>query len=155
MLQPGTQAPDFTTTLDDGTPFRLSEAIKERAVVLYFYPKDDSKGCTIQACSFRDRFEDITAKGAMLVGISTDDEASHANFRQKHDLPFPLIADKDQSIQKAYEARSLFGIARARVTYVIGRDGLIHGTIRHDIAIGRHVTDVLEVLEKIGQTTSA
>ncbi|MEX2080584.1 MAG: peroxiredoxin [Dehalococcoidia bacterium] len=153
MLKQGTTAPDFEATLDDGTPFKLSQALADRAVVLYFYPRDFTPGCTRQACAFRDNFEAITEAGATIIGVSTDSLGSHASFKDRFDLPFPLIADGNREVIDAYDARGLFGISTARVTYVIARDGLIQRTIRHDLRVDQHVPEVLEALAEIAPPT--
>lgn len=151
MLRPGTRAPDFEGVLDDGSHFRLSDALARQIVVLYFYPKDFTGGCTREACSFRDNFEAITDRGAMIVGVSADDEDSHSRFREKHSLPFPLLADTGKSIVDAYDARGLFGLGIGRITYVIDRTGTIRAAFRHDVLIGKHVPRVLETLDEIAK----
>ncbi|MCC7365324.1 MAG: peroxiredoxin [Dehalococcoidia bacterium] len=108
MLQVGAKAPEFEGVLDDGTAFRLSEALGRGPVVLYFYPKDFTGGCTKEACSFRDNFGAIGAAGATLVGVSADNEDSHTRFREKHGLPFPLLADTEKRIVDAFDARGSF-----------------------------------------------
>lgn len=154
MLTPGKPAPPFEGVLDDGSPFSLEDVLGQ-TLVLYFYPKDFSGGCTRQACSFRDRFEEITARGAVLIGVSGDDEASHSAFREKHGLPFPLLADPDGRIVDLYDARGPFGIGKARVTYVIDRKGVIRAAIRHDLLVGKHVPKVLEALDAIEASAAA
>lgn len=149
MLKPGTLAPAFDGILDDGTTFRLSDAFAKGPVVLYFYPKDFTMGCTREACSFRDNFEAISAAGATLLGVSADDEASHARFRERHDLPFRLLADPARKVIDAYDARGMFGLGVARVTYVIGRDGVIADAFRHELLVSRHVPLVLEALARL------
>lgn len=150
MLKVGTKAPPIEGVLDDGSRFSLDDALGKQNLVLYFYPKDFTGGCTRQACSFRDNFEEITARGALLIGVSGDDEASHAAFREAHNLPFPLLADPDEQVIDAYDARGPFGIGKARVTYVIDREGVIRAAIRHDLVVGKHVPEVIEALEAIG-----
>lgn len=150
MLETGTEAPDFTATLDDGSTFRLSNYRGKKNVVLYFYPKDFSGGCTREACSFRDNYDVISRYDAIIVGVSSDDEASHRGFREKHGLPFPLIADTDGTLAETYAGRSMFGLLRTRATYVIDKQGIIRDVLKHDILIGRHVPEVVEALERIG-----
>ena len=155
MLKPGTKAPEIEGTLDDGSAFKLSDALACGPVVLYFYPKDFTTGCTKEACSFRDNYGAITAAGAALIGVSADDEASHARFREKHELPFRLLSDPDKKVIDAYDARGMFGLGIARVTYVIGTDGVISDAFRHDLAVGKHVPKVLEALARLGSNTPA
>jgi len=147
MLAVGSTAPDFSATLDDGTPFKLSEFRGKQNVVLYFYPKDFTPGCTKEACSFRDSYDEIAAYDAIIFGVSGDDTSSHARFRETHRLPFPLIPDPDKAIIKLYEAKGTFGLMTARATYVIDKMGVIRAAIRHDFRVGEHVPEVLAALE--------
>jgi peroxiredoxin Q/BCP len=149
VLQPGTTAPDFTAQLDDGSEFRLSDLRGEKNLVLYFYPKDFSQGCTRQACSFRDSYHAVKAFDALIVGVSRDSDASHASFREEHGLEFPLISDTDGSLARLYDVTSMLPLIRPRVTYVIDKQGVIRTAFRHDIAIGRHLSDTLAALEQI------
>lgn len=149
MLQPGTKAPEFTATLDDGSQFSLADVKGKQNLVLYFYPRDFTQGCTKEACSFRDNYDAIKDYDAMIVGVSRDDTGRHTAFREKHDLPFPLIADRDGSLQAAYEVKGLLPFRTPRTTYVIDREGVIRAAMNHELRIGRHVTDVLEALASI------
>jgi peroxiredoxin Q/BCP len=129
MLQLGDSAPDFTLKTTTGEAFRLSDQRGHRAIVLYFYPKDDTPGCTAEACSFRDQYQDFQDLGAEVVGVSSDSEASHQKFTQKHRLPFPLLADTSGQVRKLYEVpRALLGILPGRVTFVIDKEGVIYTT---------------------------
>jgi len=150
MLGVNTQAPDFETTLDDGTPFRLSELRGSSNVVLYFYPADFTGGCTAQACSFRDNYDTVKAYDAIIVGVSGDTAESHVEFREKNNLGFPLISDPDRKIADLYGVKSALPFIRPRITYVIDKQGVIRAAFRHDVAIGRHLSDTLEALEKLG-----
>ena len=148
MLNAGTIAPDFDGQLDDGWRFRLSELLGKNNVVLYFYPKDFTFGCTREACTFQENYADIEKFEAVIVGVSADSAESHLAFRKRYSLGFPLIADPDKQIIHAYGAESLFGLT-ARVTYVIDKRGTIRAVIRHDLAIGKHLPDVLSALAEI------
>jgi thioredoxin-dependent peroxiredoxin len=139
-LSVGDTAPNFTVKDTTGRTVTLADAAGKQ-VVMYFYPKDDTPGCTKQACSFRDNYEQYTSKGITVFGVSMDDESSHQAFTAKFDLPFPLLADTDGAIAKAYDVEG--GGYAKRVTYVIGADGKIshvYTTIKTDT----HATDVLE-----------
>ena len=149
MRKPGTAAPDFEATLDDGTPFQLGTALREGPVVLYFYPRDFTMGCTREACAFRDNYAAITAAGATLIGVSADDEGSHTRFRERHELPFRLLSDRRRAVIDLYDARGMFGLGIARITYVIGRDGRIADAFRHEVVVSRHVPAVLEALARL------
>ncbi len=149
MLKIGEAAPDFEAPLDDGGTFRLSDRRGKSNIVLYFYPKDETPGCVREACGFRDIYTDIERAGAAVIGVSTDTVESHRVFRAHHGLPFPLVSDVDKRVSELYEARGLFGLMMARITYVIDREGMIRAASRHDLAISGHVRDVLAALRKI------
>ena len=125
-LRAGDEAPDFTTTTDSGETVRLQD-LRGKRVVLYFYPKDDTPGCTQQACGFRDSHADLESKGALVFGVSPDDEASHADFRRKYELPFTLLVDADHAIARAYgvwgDGHSSAGMTRSH--FVIDERGKI------------------------------
>lgn len=126
-LNPGDAAPDFELNDQDGKRVQLADFRRKSAVVLYFYPKDDTSGCTKQACSFRDQFAAFRRADAQVLGISSDSEESHRKFRAKYDLPFPLLSDAGGRVRKLYGVRSTLGLIPGRETFVI--DG--NGTIRH------------------------
>ena len=150
MLKPGDSAPDFALPTATGDTFRLSE-FRGTPVVLYFYPKDDTPGCTAEACSFRDQYEDFKDLGAEVVGVSMDDEASHQKFAQKHRLPFPLLADAGGKIRKLYEVPRLFGFLPlpGRVTYVIDGEGKIRYAFNSNGKPLQHVSDTLGILRDL------
>ncbi|ARV61982.1 peroxiredoxin [Nostocales cyanobacterium HT-58-2] len=141
-LAVGTDAPAFTTKDTNGNPVSLSD-FKGKTVVLYFYPKDDTPGCTKQACSFRDAIDEYKSKDIVILGVSADDEASHQAFTQKYNLNFPLLTDTDKSLIKAYDVDG--GGYAKRVTYVIDGDGKI---IKVDSSVNTstHASDVLAAL---------
>jgi peroxiredoxin Q/BCP len=130
MLKPGDPAPDFEAISDAGEKVKLSDFRGQR-VVLYFYPKDDTSGCTTQACGFRDNYETIEEKNAVVLGVSPDGQASHQKFKSKYDLPFTLLVDEDQSIAEMYGVwgekkmygNTYMGIIRSH--FVIDADGVI------------------------------
>jgi peroxiredoxin Q/BCP len=127
-LEAGDKAPAFTLKDQDGATHKLAD-YRGKTVVLYFYPKDDTPGCTKEACSFRDEHDAIEEEGAIVLGVSTDDAGSHQRFRDKYDLPFPLLVDKDAKVATRYGAwgeKTLYGrkmIGMTRSTFVIGPDG--------------------------------
>jgi thioredoxin-dependent peroxiredoxin len=128
MIQEGDQAPDFTLPADDGSTVTLS-SFRGKKVIVYFYPKDDTSGCTAQACEFRDILPRIDEAGAVVLGISPDPVKSHVKFRDKYDLNFPLLADEDHAVAEAYGVwveksmygRTYFGIERS--TFLIDEEG--------------------------------
>jgi peroxiredoxin Q/BCP len=137
MLQLGDQAPDFTLPTDKGDTFHLA-AQHGKPVVLYFYPKDDTPGCTAEACAFRDQYADFLDLGAIVVGVSSDSEASHQKFSQKHRLPFPLLADTGGQLRKAYE-----------VTFVIDAAGKIAYIFNSLSGATDHVSKTKQVLREL------
>src|SRR5689334_24663746 len=129
-LKVGQKAPDFTLPDDSGQKVKLSD-LKGKKVVLYFYPKDDTPGCTTEACNFRDGFAAIKKLGAVVLGVSADSVESHQKFKKKFDLNFPLLADTDREIIEAYDVwkeKSMYGrkyMGIERTTFIIGKDGKI------------------------------
>lgn len=141
-LSVGTTAPDFTAKDTHGNTVSLSD-YKGKTVILYFYPKDDTPGCTKEACSFRDAYADYQGKDIVVFGVSKDDEASHQAFTEKFNLPFPLLADVDGSIIKAYDVDG--GGYAKRVTYVIDGNGNI-AKVYDSVKTDTHATDILAEL---------
>ncbi|BAU08198.1 peroxiredoxin [Fischerella sp. NIES-3754] len=141
-LAVGTDAPAFTVKDTNGNTVSLSD-FKGKTVVLYFYPKDDTPGCTKQACSFRDAKEQYTSKDIVVLGVSADDEASHQAFTQKYNLNFPLLADTKGELIKAYDVDG--GGYAKRVTYVIDGNGkIIH--VNSSVNTSTHASDILATL---------
>jgi peroxiredoxin Q/BCP len=141
-LAVGTDAPAFTTKDTNGNTVSLSD-FKGKTVVLYFYPKDDTPGCTKQACSFRDTNEEYTSKDIVVLGVSADDEASHQAFTTKYNLNFPLLADTNHSLIEAYDVDG--GGYAKRVTYVIDGDGKI-AHVDASVNTSTHANDILAAL---------
>jgi thioredoxin-dependent peroxiredoxin len=150
-IKVGDEAPDFTFTLKNGSPASLKSLRQQsKAVVLYFYPKDDTPGCTAQACSFRDQYETFTDAGAEVIGVSSDGSASHEAFAAKHRLPFALVSDADGSLRKRYGVpRSFLGLAPGRVTYVIDRQGIVRHVFDSQLQATKHITEALDTLKRI------
>lgn len=129
-LQEGTVAPEFTAKDQNGNTITLSD-FKGKDVILYFYPKDDTPGCTTEACDFRDNYQSLQDKGFTIIGVSTDDEKSHQKFVSKYSLPFSLLADNDKTIVEAYGVwveKNMYGkkyMGTARKTFIIDQNGLI------------------------------
>lgn len=150
MVEAGTPAPDFELRGDDGRTVRLSE-LRGRQVVIYFYPKDDTPGCTIQACGIRDAYGELQRAGAVVLGVSPDDELSHVEFREKYGLPFTLLSDPDHAVserygvwgEKQYMGSTYWGVNRS--TFVVDE----HGTVKrvmHAVEPDTHAGEVLEAL---------
>ena len=145
----GDLAPDFELPSQTGERVRLSALLRERAVVLYFYPKDESPGCAREACAFRDSYEVFKEAGAEVVGVSSDSVGSHGGFAAHHRLPFILLSDEDSSVRRQYGVRSTLGLIPGRVTYVIDRRGIVRQVFSSQLDAERHVREALATLEAI------
>jgi len=148
-IQAGDKAPDFTLPSQSGEPVRLHDRLGERVVVLYFYPKDNTPGCTAEACAFRDGYETFTEAGAEVIGVSSDSAERHAGFAGRHRLPFTLLADQGGRVRKAYGVPAMFGVIPGRVTYVIDRTGTVRHVFNSMTNIDGHVGQALEVVRKL------
>ncbi len=149
-LKEGQKAPDFTAADQDGNQISLSK-FEGKKVVLYFYPKDDTPGCTAEACDFRDNYQGLMAKGIVVLGVSTDDEKSHQKFATKHQLPFTLLADTDKKIVETYGVwveKNMYGkkyMGISRKTFLIDENGMILHIIEK-VDTKNATTQVLELL---------
>jgi thioredoxin-dependent peroxiredoxin len=150
MVRKGDPAPEFTLESDTGEQVSLAD-LRGKPVVLYFYPKDDTPGCTTQACGIRDQYAEFEEAGAVVLGVSPDGAASHVKFRKKYELPFSLLADPDHEVaerygvwgEKKYMGRTYLGVNRS--TFVIGPDGTVT-KVMHDVKPATHADDVLAAL---------
>jgi peroxiredoxin Q/BCP len=151
MVEEGKPAPDFELTSDDGEHVKLSD-FRGKPVVLYFYPKDDTPGCTTQACGIRDVYADFRDRGAVVLGVSPDDEASHVQFKEKYSLPFTLLADPGHEVAEEYgvwKERNRYGkksMGIERSTFVIDADGNVSKAMRR-VKPETHAADVLAALD--------
>jgi len=148
-VQAGDTAPDFTLPSQSGEPVRLRDRLGARVVVLYFYPKDNTRGCTAEACAFRDSYEVFTEAGAEVIGISSDSADRHAAFAGQHQLPFTLLSDQGGKIRKLYGVPAVLGLLPGRVTYVIDRQGTVRHVFSSMTNIGQHVSDALEIVRQL------
>lgn len=144
MLQTGQKAPDFTLLDKENKSISLRD-FNGQKVVIYFYPKDDTPGCTKQACAFRNSYEGFKKRNTVVIGISKDSEKSHQKFALKYDLPFILLADKDGAVISAYDVKGAFGANRT--TYIIDEDGMIE-KVFEKASPDTNATDILEYLEE-------
>jgi peroxiredoxin Q/BCP len=150
VVEEGSRAPDFRLKSDTGETVKLSQ-FRGRPVVLYFYPRDDTPGCTKEACAFRDSYDEYLARDAVILGVSRDGEESHRQFKSKHDLPFTLLSDPDHQVAEAYGVwaeKSMYGrksMGIVRSTFVIAADGTIARAMR-GIKVPGHSDKVLEAL---------
>ncbi len=146
----GSQAPDFELPNQTGELIRLSDLTADKVVVLFFYPKDDTPGCTAENCAFRDRYEVFRDAGAELVGISADSIDRHRAFTDKHRLPFPILSDPDRRVRRKYKVKDTIPILLpGRATYVIDRGGVIRHHFSSQLAATRHVAEALRIVEQL------
>jgi thioredoxin-dependent peroxiredoxin len=148
-IQVGDKAPDFTLPSQSGESVRLRDRLGDHVVVLYFYPKDDTPGCTAEACTFRDSHEAFTDAGADVIGISSDSTGRHAAFAGRHQLPFTLLSDQGGQVRKSYGVPAVLGLLPGRVTYVIDRTGTVRHVFNSMTNIGQHVNDALDVVRRL------
>jgi peroxiredoxin Q/BCP len=151
----GDAAPDFTLADQNGERVTLSDLRGDRVVVLYFYPKDETSGCTAEACAFRDSYEEFVDAGAQVMGISSDSVERHDRFARKHSLPFTLVADTDGAVRKAYGVSSVLGVIPGRVTYVIDRNGTVRHVFSSMSNIGKHIDTALTIVRGLAQEAAA
>ena len=146
-IQIGDKLPHFTAVKQDGTAFD-SNSIQNKPVVIYFYPKDNTPGCTTQACSFRDAYQDFQDLGAEVIGVSGDSATSHQNFQQKHKLPFILLSDVDRKLRRLFGVpTALFGLLPGRVTYVFDAKGYCI-YIFDSMSAKNHIEKALKAIQK-------
>lgn len=146
-LSEGDKIPDFELKNQDGELVKISDHIGNPMVV-YFYPKDDTPGCTREACSFRDSYEAFSDVGCEVFGISGDSVKAHKKFQQKHNLPFQLLADEGNKVRKQFGVpTNLFGLLPGRVTYIIDKSGTIIKTFNSQMGVNKHVTEALNALK--------
>ena len=144
----GEAAPDFTLTDQRGQSVNLRELLRGRCVVLYFYPKDDTPGCTVEACSFRDQYEVLREAGAEVVGVSSDDQRAHEAFVAKYNLPFVLLSDPGGRVRAAYGIKRTLGLIDGRVTFVIDRE---RHAFSSQIRPKKHVEESLRIVRSISR----
>lgn len=153
-LAKGDQLPDLTLPGPGGKPFRLHDLVGSKTMVVYFYPKDETAGCTAEACGFRDAYEDFTGAGAEVIGISADSAASHESFAKHHRLPFVLLSDPEGKAQAAFGIKKTLGLIPGRVTFVIDRSGVIQYVFDSQIRVGKHVQEALAVVKRLETATA-
>jgi peroxiredoxin Q/BCP len=149
LLQRGTRAPHFSLQTSDGSLLRSTDYIGKKTIVIYFYPKDDTFGCTIESCAFRDCYDELAAAGAEVIGISADHVSSHRRFQARYALPFILASDVDRRTARAYGVpEGPFGLA-GRATFVIDRHGIVRDAFSSRIRVKRHVSRALGVVRTL------
>jgi peroxiredoxin Q/BCP len=141
----GEKAPSFTKTAQTGDTIALDD-LRGKWVVLYFYPADDTPGCTAEACSFRDSYEDFVDAGAVVVGVSSDSLEKHERFAAKHNLPFALISDEDGALRKEFGVKKSLGVLPGRVTYVIDPEGVVRQIFSSQLKAKKHKDEALATI---------
>lgn len=149
LLKVGDRAPEFELGTAAGKAVRLTELLAEKAVVLFFYPKDDSPGCTVESCTFRDRYDEFVEAGAAVVGVSSDSEASHDRFAKKHGLPMTLLSDPGGRVAEQFGVKATLGLLPGRATFVIDRRGIIRHVFSSQLRVNTHVAQALDVVRTI------
>jgi peroxiredoxin Q/BCP len=148
-VEVGSTIPEFTLKNQFGNDFQISELIGKKNMVVYFYPKDDTPGCTKEACSFQDMYEDFKAANAEVIGISGQSVESHKAFADKYNLSFTLLADEGNKIRKMFGVpASFFGLLPGRVTYIVNKSGEVIYTFNSQMNAEKHVTEAIRVLKK-------
>lgn len=151
-VQVGDLAPDFELPDQHGQRVRLSDVLsRATAVVLYFYPKDETTGCTAQACEFRDQHADFATADAVVIGVSGDGVASHQRFADKHRLPFTLLADEGDHVRREYGVPSTLGLIPGRVTYVIDRERRVRDLFSSQVRAKAHIGRALQIISELAQ----
>ncbi len=150
MLDVGDKVPDFELLMDTGQTISLDELLSDGALILYFYPADFTPGCTAEACDIRDMYPAIREANANVVGVSPQSAATHQRFRDKYELPFPLLADPDKTVIKAFGVNGPMGFGVRRVTFLINGDKFIVDRVQADFAVKRHAQFIEHVLDELG-----
>jgi thioredoxin-dependent peroxiredoxin len=148
-LKIGDQAPDFTLKAQDGTSIRLYDLLAQKPVVLFFYPKDNTPGCTIEACAFRDRHSIFQEMGAEVVGISGDSVSSHQQFAIAHNLPFKLVSDEGDKVRSAFGVPATLWVLPGRVTYILDQQGKICQIFDSQLNFDGHIEEAIKALSAL------
>ena len=149
MVEPGSPAPGFRLQTSTGEYVSLEDFHGKKNVVVYFYPKDFSKGCTTEACEFRDSYEEFKNLGAEVIGVSNDNQKSHEAFASEHKLPFILLSDPDGSARKSYGVKKTLGLVPGRVSFVIDKNGIVRHVFSSQSRATAHVSEALAVLKSL------
>lgn len=148
-LKVGEAAPDFSLPSMDGRIVALKDFVGKRNLVLYFYPKDNTPGCTKEACGFRDSYEVFSEMGAEVVGVSSDSSESHRAFAARNGIPFLLLSDENNEVRKRYRVPASFGVIPGRVTFIIDRQGAIRHVFSSQIHPERHIQEAVKILKEL------
>ncbi|MDY7049432.1 MAG: peroxiredoxin [Microcystis panniformis WG22] len=146
-IKVGDRVPNFSLPSQTGTTVNISDLIGKKSLVIYFYPKDDTPGCTAESCAFRDSYEVFTDAGAEVIGISADSPQSHQQFAQKYNLPFTLLSDSDNRVRKLFGVPSTLFVLPGRVTYIIDKEGIVRHIFDSMLDFKAHVTESLNTIK--------
>ncbi len=149
-LKVGDRAPDFSLPSQKGETVKLSDFLGKKTVVLYFYPKDDTPGCTKESCAFRDSYEVFQENGAEVIGISSDSTNSHEQFANKYNLPFTLLSDTKSQVRQLFGVPPTLFILPGRVTYVIDKEGIVKHIFDSQLNFQAHVDEALKIVRSLG-----
>jgi peroxiredoxin Q/BCP len=149
MLPINSVAPDFETRLSNGEHFKLSDFRNRFNIILYFYPKDFTSGCTIEAKTFRDHFDELISLQTKVFGVSFDSLETHERFAESCHLPFPLIPDTEKKIAGLYDAAWFGGLSSKRITYIIDREGIIRGAFHYEMRVKNHIPQALQLIQSL------
>ena len=146
----GSKIPSFSLKDQNGNDFSINDLLGKKNLVIYFYPKDDTPGCTKEACSFRDSYEDFQGFGAEVIGISDDGQQKHQEFSQKHDLPFILLSDNKKEVRRLFGVpTNLLGFLPGRVTYVVDKKGIVRHIFNSQMNPSKHISESKKILSKL------
>lgn len=148
-LQIGDRAPNFTLSSATGENVSLTDFQGKKAVVIYFYPKDDTPGCTAESCAFRDNYDVFTDAGAEVIGISGDSVASHQQFASKYQLPFILLSDSQNQVRKLFDVPATLFVLPGRVTYIIDKEGIVRHIFNSMLDFKAHVDEALKTIKSL------
>jgi peroxiredoxin Q/BCP len=146
-IKVGDRVPNFSLPSQTGTTVNVGDLIGKKSLVIYFYPKDDTPGCTAESCAFRDSYEVFTDAGAEVIGISADSPQSHQQFAQKYNLPFTLLSDSDNRVRKLFGVPSTLFVLPGRVTYIIDKQGIVRHIFDSMLDFKAHVTESLNTIK--------
>jgi len=146
-IKVGDRVPNFSLPSQTGTTVNISDLIGKKSLVIYFYPKDDTPGCTAESCAFRDSYEVFTDAGAEVIGISADSPQSHQQFAQKYNLPFTLLSDSDNRVRKLFGVPATLFVLPGRVTYIIDQEGIVRHIFDSMLDFKAHVTESLNTIK--------
>lgn len=154
-INTGDVAPDFTLQSQTGENVTLSQFRGKKNMVLYFYPKDETPGCTREACTFRDSYELFTDLGAEVIGVSVDTVESHKKFAEHYNLPFTLLSDVENNVRRLYGATSTLGFIPGRVTFIIDKKGVVRHVFSSQLQPEKHIEEAREILKKLDEEEKA